>query len=211
MNNLKLEHDIHQVFLQYKLNGIIHFYNESKRLIANEVTHINKKIDKDISEKDRRILSITKDEYLNWFREMLINNCFLMIHSHMEETLSITLRAFGAGKTLCQGSNIHRFVKPFQKIHGLRINDFPEWSFLLKCSEIRHVILHANSNISLTKKPDKAKETCRQLGHDNIQIRNSQIVLQEKILQKFASTIADLTEMVLKDCCKGDEKRDTKR
>lgn len=202
MNNLKIQHDLFQFFLQYKLNGIIRFYNESKRLIANEVTYIDKKIDQDISEDDRRMLSIKKDEYLNWFREMLINNCFLMIHSHTEESLSITLRSFDAGKTSCHGSDIGRFKNPFQENHGLIICNFPKWNFLLDCSKIRHIILHANGNISLAREPDDVKQTCKRLGLDNIQIRNSQIVLQEIILQKFASAVADVTDWILKNIAK---------
>lgn len=193
---LETHRKIYEFFLQYKLNGIVRFYNESKRLANNEVVYINTKIEENGQATDQRELSSRKDEYLGWFREMLIHNCFLMIHSHLEETLAIIFRAFDAGKTICNGSDIGRFKEPFIEKHQIKISESPKWNFLLNCSKTRHLILHANGNLSLARGPAEAKETCRRLG-SNVVIRKSQIVLQERILQEFADAVADTTNWLL--------------
>lgn len=199
-NNMKVQLDGHRFFLGYKLEGIIRFYNESKRLVHNEIVHINKKSEEDLPREHRIMLSIRKDKHLGWFREMLIHNCFLMIHSHLEEALAILLRPLGAGRTVCEGSGITRFKEPFEKQH-IKICKAPKWSFLMDCSKLRHLILHANGNISFAKDPDGAKETCGRLGA-NVKVRKSQIVLQEGILQEFAEAVAETTDFILQEIAK---------
>ena len=199
-NNLKVQLDGHRFFLGYKLDYTIHFYNESKHLVRSEIGHINKKSEGDIPEERRRMLLGRKDEYLGWFHETLIRNCFLMIHSHLEEALATVFLPLGAGKAVCYGSSIARFKKPFEE-HKIMICKAPRWNFLTNCSKVRHLILHANGNISFAKDPDGAKETCRRLGA-NVKVRKSQIVLQEGILQEFAEAVAETTDWILQEIAK---------
>lgn len=199
-NNLKVQLDGHRFFLGYKLDYTIHFYNESKHLVRSEIGHINKKSEGNIPEEHRRTLLGRKDEYLGWFHEMLIRNCFLMIHSHLEEALATLLLPLGAGRTACKDSGITRFKEPFEK-HQIRICEAPKWSFLMNCSKVRHLILHANGNVSLAKDPNGERKTCRRLGA-NVKIRKSQIVLQEGILQEFAGAVAETTDWILQEIAK---------
>ncbi len=199
-DKVKVQLDLHKFFLQYKLNGIIRFYNESKHLVRSEIRHINKKSEGDIPEEHRRMLLVRKDEYLGWFHEMLIRNCFLMIHPHMEEAFATLLRPLGAGRTACEDSGIARFKKSFKE-HQIKICDAPKWSFLMDCSKLRNLILHANGNVSFAKDPNDARKTCRRLGA-NVKIRKSQIVLQEGILQEFAEAVAETTDWILQEIAK---------
>lgn len=200
-NDIKDQFKICQFFLQYKLDGIIRFYKYAKRLMAQEHAIFNKKSEENIPQELRRILTSKKFD-LGWYREMLIHNSFLMIHSQLEETLAIILRYFSTEqavcieKEVCKKSDITRFKDSFLKNHGIKLNDFHKWSFLVDCSKVRNLLLHANGNVFLAKNQETIVETCKRLG-SNVEIRNSQIVIQEQLLQKFADALAEITEFIL--------------
>jgi len=193
--------NIFRLYFQLNLNGVIRFYRESKRLVNKELTYINIILQGDIPKQDRKILLSGKNEYLGWFREMLIINCFLLIYSHLEEALSRTLREFGNSKTVYKSSGIDRFKKPFIEEFNLRICDFPKWNFIVNCSKIRNVILHANGNLSLTRDTDEVRKACSDLG-TNVEIRRAKIVLHEGLLQEFYDAVEDMIEFALQGITK---------
>ncbi|BFM21121.1 hypothetical protein R50076_21700 [Gilvimarinus japonicus] len=119
---------------------ITKFHNEVKRLLQNELAHINKRLDQeDDQNSDRfRNFQYRKDLYLNTFEPSLRTVTFLMMFSHLEEWLFHLKSSFaGATKLDPNRGSLARFKPVIRDGLGVDLGQCSEWANLVRTEKVR--------------------------------------------------------------------------
>ncbi len=189
--------DLHKRFSQHNLNIHIRYYNEHKRLVSNEIVHLEEKLGSGaLDTKERQELEILKHIYLNSYHHCMMTNCFLMMYSHFEECLGNTCDLVSNKMPESQKSGLDRFKEHFKTEHKVNLPDGPHWPFLRDCEKARHVLLHAGGNITLARDPGQVDEIIKR-NRDCFETQNKRLVPRETLLVEFSQAIADFTEWLI--------------
>jgi len=189
-------YDLYRFFAHHNLNMHIRYYNEHKRLASNQVTEITRELGVgDVDPKCKRDLEFVKHVYLNSYTQHMIINAFLMMYSHFEECLTVTLRILVKSSSVKGNkTGLEGFKEKFRERCALRLTDGPRWAFLQDCSKIRNALLHAAGNISLLPEGKKLELESVINSNHHVDVANKRLVLHEQILEYFRNVIADFVD-----------------
>jgi hypothetical protein len=186
--------DLNRFFAQCNLNMHIRYYNEHKRLVSNQVTEITQELGgDDVDPKRKRDLEAARHVYLNSYHQHMIINAFLMMYSHFEECLAVTLRILVKAPFVSNKTGLEGFKEKFHEGCGIKLAEGPRWVFIQDCSQIRHALLHASGNISLVRNRAKL-DTIIKRNRQYVHLGNMRLVLHEQILVDLSNVIPDFLD-----------------
>ena len=181
--------EVNRFFAQCNLNMHIRYYVEHKRLVSNQVVEISKELEKGgLDPKCERDLEVAKHVYLNSYHQHMIINAFLLMYSHLEECLAVTLSIFVKGPPVSMKTGLDRFKEEFQKRCSVTLTEGPRWAFLQDCSQLRNTLLHAAGNITLVRDKGRLDPVIKR-NSKYVDVANKRLVLHEQILSEFSDTI----------------------
>jgi hypothetical protein len=182
-------YDLNRFFAHFNLNMHIRYYNEHKRLVSNQIIEITQELGRgDVDPKCKRNLVATKHEYLNSYHQHMIINAFLIMYSHFEECLAVTLRVLVKGHSVSKKPGLDRFKGEYRERCAINLADGPSWAFLQDCSEIRNTLLHAAGNITLVR-DRRILDPVIKRNAQYVDVENKRLVLYEQILVDFSNVI----------------------
>jgi hypothetical protein len=183
--------------MTHNLQLIIKFRNEQRRLMKNQVSAINKKLNSCNDQHERKELLYEKEVYVNTFDSLLSINTFLMMYSHLEEFLCHAWKSFGKEQTVIGSGSLKRFKEIFKNVLGLDLNQGREWELLCDYGKVRDCILHANGRVSIYKKK-KDLERIIDKSCGDLSKKKDRIELSGKYLDSVSNTIDRLIKLIEK-------------
>ena len=187
--------EVSKFFAQHNLNLHISFYKEHNRLVWNEKVRINRDLERDdLNANRRKELESLKRAYETWYLKHMITNSFLMIYSHFEEWLGVLCRTSSAEIAHSKRSGLERFKERFEKEHSIKLSNGPRWGQLRESEKVRDILLHAGGNVSLARNGKQEIEELVRRKKDRFEIDNSRLVPKEAHLAKFVEEVANFTE-----------------
>lgn len=183
--------------MTHNLQLIIKFRNEQRRLMKNQVSAINKKLNSCNGQHERKQLLYAKEVYINTFDSLLSINTFLMMYSYLEEFLYHTWKIFGKEQTVSGSGSLKRFKEIIRNVLDLDLNHDREWEMLCDYEKVRDCLLHANGRVSISKHNDDLERIINNsCGH--LSKKKDRIELSGKYLDSVSNTIDRLIKRVEK-------------
>tara|TARA_R110002096_G_scaffold166322_2_gene335556 strand:- start:677 stop:1186 length:510 start_codon:yes stop_codon:yes gene_type:complete len=159
--------------------------------MQNEIVWINQAIDSggtavlDVTQLRRK-----KSRYLGEFQDLLAQNTFLMLFSHLEEWLFHVHKSFASCIDVTNSrGNIRRYGDVLDHLGVDRSK--ATWSFLCDCADVRDCLLHANGRVSLAKNADRLK-TITERTDWHVSVDSDRLRIGGKFVLKLQRAIGDL-------------------
>jgi hypothetical protein len=174
--------DMFMLAMEYNLNEIVRFYREMR----NNLMSRRRKM-----AEDKFAVSVLEnyDDYLS-------ANTFLMAYSYFEEYLYLVWKHKARHAKRARGSSITRYETIFPEI-GIQRNH-PSWEFLIKATQIRHCLLHANGRLSFMLKP--TEQEIRTIVKDfpnELSVRTSdRLVVSISFLKRFIGEVRKFQDSI---------------
>ena len=173
----------------HNASEIVHFHNDMKRLMKNEIIWLNDKLDNETDKEKLLDYKRQKSAYLGSFSDKLKINTFLMMYSHLEEWLT-HLHHRNSPLFKSQKNSLKRFEPLIIKILGEKSIETNTWKFLLGCGDIRNCLLHANGRIDLLKSQGNRENLTRFCNEQSdISIQKNYVKIADPFLNKFQRSI----------------------
>lgn len=195
--------ELSKFFAQCNLNMHIRYYNNHRRVVANQIADITKELeDSSLDPKRKQDLKVDKHILLNSYHQHMIINCFLTMYSHFEECLGGTCLQFSTKMPKNRRSGLERFKEHFEMEHDLKLARGPHWPFVCDCASTRDVLLHTGGNVALARDKKKVEDLIRR-NSSYLAKENSRLILKEQLLVCFSEKISEFTEWVVDQaaCC----------
>lgn len=199
MNNSQAEINkkIFSWAMTHNLQLIIKFHNEQRRLMKNQVSAINEKLNYCNDQHERKELLYAKEVYINTFDSLLSINTFIMMYSHLEEFFYYVWKTFGKEQPVSGSGSLQRFKEIIRNILDLDLNHNRDWELLCDYEKVRDCLLHANGKVSISRnKNDLERIIKKSCGH--LSKKQDRIELSGKYLDSVSNTMDRLIKRVEK-------------
>jgi len=125
---------------EHNLDEIIRFHDAVRACLAEKRDELD----------DDKIMKSNLENYALY----LSTDGFLMVYSYLEEWLCVMWKRIAPGCDRPRGSSIRKYREGLRSC-GVDLQCAP-WTFILKASQIRHCLLHANGRLDYMVNPSRA-------------------------------------------------------
>ena len=179
MTSSRLRNELHLLFDGIAANRIVDFHNYVRYLLWAEAD----KYDQGGSEEGQQA------SFIRGYDAELSTVIFLMLYSHLEESLFLWCGVRSSGK-----SGLSRFNEGLRNL-SIDISSDPDWQFCKDAEKIRHCLLHANGRIDLFKNPEEINRIIKKYG-DELSVKLKRLRLHGEIVERFRCAIENLARKV---------------
>ena len=126
------------------------------------------------------------------YDDYLSSNTFLMAYSYLEEYLYLIWKHRARGQERKRGFSIDRYE---EILKGLGVSPHHQaWQFLLKATDIRHCLLHANGRLSFMKKPssERMRDLIREFAGEMTIKTGDRLAVNVHFLSRFVDNVREL-------------------